>query len=50
MNCAERVAEYVNGETVTVAGLFQRRGTAAAIGDEDFLDWQHDWLAENSRG
>jgi hypothetical protein len=37
MNCAERVAEHVNGETVAVAGLFQRRGTAAAIGDEGGL-------------
>jgi hypothetical protein len=34
MNCAERVAGHVNGETVVAAGLFQRHGTAAAIGDE----------------
>jgi hypothetical protein len=37
MNCAERVAGHVNGETVVAAGLFQRRGTAAAIGDEGGL-------------
>jgi hypothetical protein len=27
MNCAERVAEHVDGETVAAAGLFQRRDT-----------------------
>ncbi len=32
--CTERVAGHVNGETVVAAGLFQRRGTAAAIGHE----------------
>jgi hypothetical protein len=37
MNCAEWVAEHVNGETVVAAGLFQRRGTAAIIGDEGGL-------------
>jgi hypothetical protein len=31
MKWAERVAGHVNGETVTAAGLFQRRGTAAHI-------------------
>ncbi|HEX9498333.1 MAG TPA: hypothetical protein VF926_08130 [Mycobacterium sp.] len=34
MKCTERVAGHVNGETVVAAGLFQRRGTAAAIGHE----------------
>jgi hypothetical protein len=37
MKCAERVAGHVGGETVTAAGLFQRRGTASAIGDESGL-------------
>ena len=37
MNCAERVAGHVNGEAVVAAGLFQRRGTAATIGDEGGL-------------
>jgi hypothetical protein len=37
MNCAERMAEHVNGQTVVAAGLFQRRGTAAAVGDEGGL-------------
>ena len=37
MKCAERVAGHVNGETVVAAGLFQRRGTAATIGDEGGL-------------
>jgi hypothetical protein len=90
MNCPERVAGHVGAETVKAAGLFQRRGTAAAIAagaaeltrnlprprsldpdftdwdpddmdtwderivmvadDEDLLDWQRDWLAENGRG
>jgi hypothetical protein len=34
MNFAERLAGYVDGETVVAAGLFERRGAAAAIGDE----------------
>ena len=37
MNCAERVAGHVDGEAVVTAGLFQRRGTAAGIGDEGGL-------------
>jgi hypothetical protein len=71
MNCSERVAGHVDGETVVAAGLFQRRGTAAAIGDEgglpsganpewderivlvaddeDFLEWQRDWLTDHGR-
>jgi hypothetical protein len=28
------VAAHVDGETVKAAGVFQRRGTVAAIGDE----------------
>jgi hypothetical protein len=37
MNCAERVAGHVGGEAVVAAGPFQRRGTAATIGDEGGL-------------
>ncbi|HTI74158.1 MAG TPA: hypothetical protein VL634_04125 [Mycobacterium sp.] len=37
MHYAERVADHVNGEAVAAAGLFQRRGTAASIGDEGGL-------------
>ena len=48
MNCAERVAGHVDGEMVVAAGLFQLLGTAAGIDDEDFLEWQRGWLADNS--
>jgi hypothetical protein len=34
---ADRVADRVTGETVPAAGLFQRRGTGATIGDEGGL-------------
>jgi hypothetical protein len=34
MNCPELVACHVGAEAVVAAGLFQRRGTAAAIGDD----------------
>jgi hypothetical protein len=37
MNRAGRVAGHVNSETVVAARLFQRRGTAAAIGDDGGL-------------
>ena len=37
MSYAERVADHVGEETVVAAGLFQRRGTAATIGDEGGL-------------
>jgi hypothetical protein len=37
MKWAQRVSGHVGGETVVAAGLFQRRGTAAAIGDEGGL-------------
>jgi hypothetical protein len=37
MNCAERAAKHLNGETVVASELFQRRSTTAAIGDEGGL-------------
>ncbi|HVQ49364.1 MAG TPA: hypothetical protein VMS92_04885 [Mycobacterium sp.] len=46
MNCAERVTEHVSGETVVVA--WDERIVLVAD-DEDFVDWQRDWLPENGR-
>lgn len=52
MNCAERVDLDVresNRNYLEIVGTWDERIVMVAD-DEDFLEWQRDWLTDNGRG